>query len=361
MSDGVYSKILLVDDNLVNLKVARNILMSKYDVFTVPSAEKMFVFLQKILPDLILLDVMMPDVTGYDAIKILKADPRTADIPVIFLTSKSEPESELEGLALGAVDYIIKPFSPPLLLKRIDLHILVKAQQRELTRWNKELQSLVEVKTVAVLKLQSALLRTMSNLVECRDDVTGGHIERTGFFLRLLMEEMRARGIYRDLLDTWDAVLFLQSAQLHDVGKIQIRDDILLKPGKLTNDEFDQMKRHTVFGEQIILKIEEDAGESAFLTHAKIMAGTHHERWNGRGYPRGLAGEEIPLQGRMMAIVDVYDALVSVRPYKRAFSHDEALKIIKEESGQQFDPYITGVFVSASNLFSSAHDRYFTN
>jgi putative two-component system response regulator len=191
----------------------------------------------------------------------------------------------------------------------------------------------------------------MSNLVESRDDVTGSHIERTERYLGLLTGEMILQGVYRDVLDTWDIKLFLQSAQLHDVGKIAIRDSILMKVGPLTKEEFEEMKKHTIFGEKIIEKIQQSARESMFLTHAKIMAGTHHEKWDGTGYPRGIAGSNIPLQGRLMALVDVYDALTSVRPYKKAFSPGEAVQIIKEGSGIQFDPTLIDVFARAAPRF----------
>ena len=343
--------VILVDDNPINLKLARNTLMDKYDVFTVPSAEKLFQLLEKTLPDIILLDVLMPEMSGYDAIKVLKSKPRTAEIPVIFLTSKSDPHSELEGFIQGAVDYVSKPFSPQLLLKRVDVHVLVESQKKELKHMNDNLQTMVEEQTREILELRDAVLRTMSNLVECRDDVTGGHVERTERFLRLLMEEMVKERVYHEVLDTWDLKLFLHSAQLHDVGKIAIRDNILMKPAALTQDEFDAMKLHTTFGETVIEKIQEGTKESIFLTHAKIMAGTHHEKWDGTGYPRGIAGSNIPLQGRLMAIVDVYDALISARPYKEAFSPEKALSIIQQGSGVQFDPALVDVFVKASQHF----------
>jgi putative two-component system response regulator len=344
-------KVILVDDNPVNLKLARNTLMGKYDVFTVPSAEKLFQLLEKTLPDIILLDVLMPGMNGYEAIQILKKDPRTADIPVVFLTSKTETSSELEGFTLGAVDYIAKPFSPQLLLKRVDVHVLVETQKRELMYINSNLQQLVDEKTESVLELQNAVLKTMANLVESRDDVTGGHVERTERFLAILTDEMLKDGVYRDVLDTWDIKLFLQSAQLHDVGKIAIRDNILMKPAPLTKEEFEEMKKHTTFGETVIEKIQQSARESVFLTHAKIMAGTHHEKWDGTGYPRGMAGSNSPLQGRMMALVDVYDALISERPYKKPFTPEQAVSIIKEGSGIQFDPSLIDVFVRAAGRF----------
>jgi putative two-component system response regulator len=344
-------KIVLVDDNPVNLKLARNTLMERYNVFTVPSAQKLFQLLEQTLPDLILLDVVMPEMSGYEAIGTLKSNPRTAGVPVIFLTSKTDTVSELEGFSLGAVDYISKPFSPQLLLKRVEVHLLLESQKGELKNLNENLQHLVEEKTGEVLELQNAILITMANLVECRDDITGGHVERTEKFLRFLVEEMLDKKVYRDILDVWDIDLFLQSAKLHDVGKIAIKDNILLKPGPLSREEFEEMKKHTVFGETVIEKLQQTTKESMFLTHAKIMAGAHHEKWDGSGYPRGIAGSAIPLQGRLMAFVDVYDALISDRPYKKAFSREQAVKIIMDGCGTQFDPDLKDVFFSASGRF----------
>jgi putative two-component system response regulator len=344
-------RILLVDDNQVNLKMARNTLMNKYDVFTVPSAEKMFLFLESNPVDLILLDILMPDLSGYEAIIVLKKNEKTQDIPVIFLTAKSDPGSELEGFNLGAVDYIAKPFSPPLLIKRVDVHMLVESQKRELRYLNGNLQHLVDEKTGTVLNLQRGILQTISNLVEWRDDVTGEHVERTEYFLRILTAEMLKKKVYAKDLESWNLELFFQSAQLHDVGKIAIRDSILLKTSRLTEEEFEEMKKHTTCGERIIEKIQEGVKETVFLTYARIMAGSHHEKWDGSGSPRGLAGDDIPLQGRLMAIVDVYDALVSDRPYKKAFSPEEAAKIIGDEKGCHFDPLITDVFLGVYTQF----------
>jgi putative two-component system response regulator len=343
-------KILLVDDSSVNLKIARNILMGLYDVFTVPSAEKMYRFLENVLPDMILLDVLMPDIDGYEAIRHIKADPRTRDIPVIFLTSKSGDGSELEGLSLGAVDYVLKPFTPQLLLKRVEIHMCLESQREELKFINANLERLVEAKTSSIMALQNTILTTVSHLVENRDDVTGKHVERVAQFLRLFVEEMLGRDVYTEAQD-WDLELLLQSSQLHDVGKISIHDHILLKPDKLTPEEFEIMKQHAKFGEAIIDKIQQNASESAFLTHAKIMAGTHHEKWNGSGYPRGLAGQDIPLQGRLMAFVDVYDALTSERPYKKAFPHEQAVDIIVQDCGTHFDPNLAEIFQTAAWRF----------
>jgi putative two-component system response regulator len=342
----------MVDDNPTNLRAGKNVLAEYYSVATAPSAEKMFTLLKSNTPALILLDIDMPEMNGYEAIKILKAKEETKDIPVIFLTAKTDTENELTGLDLGAIDYITKPFMPPLLLKRIEVHLLVEtqkktleSQQKELKNFNDNLQKMVDEKTKTVLELQDAILKTVADLVESRDDITGGHIERTQRGVGLLVEGLRDHPVFGKEVADWDIKLLLQSSQLHDVGKIAISDRILQKPGRLDKEEFEEMKKHAAFGVQIIEKIDASTSASNFLKYAKIFAGTHHEKWDGSGYPNGLAGETIPLQGRIMALADVYDALVSERPYKKAFSHAEAVKIIQDGRGTQFDPALTDVFI----------------
>jgi putative two-component system response regulator len=337
--------IFLVDDSVTNLTVGRNALAGHYNVSTINSGERLLKMLEKSIPDLILLDIEMPDIDGYDAIKVIKSKRETEHIPVIFLTAKNDAEGELEGLSLGAVDYITKPFSPPLLLKRIGMHL-------ELLEYNNCLQDMVEAKTKSVVDLQNAILKTMAELVECRDDITGGHIERTTSYLAVLLDAVMMLGLYEKEMEAWDLKLVLQSAQLHDVGKIAVRDSVLQKPGKLTDEEFDEIKKHALFGEEVIEKIKKKTPEQAFLEHAGIFAGTHHEKWDGSGYPRGLKGEEIPLQGRLMAIADVYDALVSDRPYKKAFTHEQATDIISKGSGNHFEPVLVDVFLKIADEFN---------
>jgi len=335
----------MVDDDLTNLNIARNNLSGIYSIVTVPSGEKLFNLLEKITPALILLDIEMPEMNGYEVMKKLKEKETTAHIPVIFLTAKIDPSSEIEGLSLGAVDYITKPFSRELLIKRIDLHILIEKQKKELQTYSLSLESEVGKQTQTVLELQNAIIKIIAELVECRDSITGGHIERTQHYIRLLIDFLMEHDIYADELTQWDIDLFVMSSQLHDVGKITIRDDILMKPGKLTEDEFEEIKFHTIAGVDIIRRIEENTTESEFLLYAAALAGSHHEKWDGTGYPYGLKENEIPLHGRLMALVDVYDALTNDRPYKEAFSHEEAVKVIKEGCGTHFDPEITNIFL----------------
>jgi putative two-component system response regulator len=356
--DNQKQLIILVDDNPSNLRIGKNVLAEKYVVATAPSAEKMFALLENNRTALILLDIDMPEMSGYEAIKILKSKPETQDIPVIFLTAKTEADNELEGLSLGAIDYITKPFQPPLLLKRLEVHLLVEAQkktleaqQQELKNFNANLQKMVEAKTETVVELQNAILKTMAELVECRDDVTGGHIERTQRGVSILLNAVKEDSPYSGETASWDIPLLLQSSQLHDVGKIAISDVILNKAAKLSPEEFEEMKKHAAFGIQVIEKIEASTRENDFLKYAKFFAGTHHEKWDGSGYPNGLKEGAIPLLGRIMAIADVYDALSSERPYKKAFPHEEAVRIITEGKGVQFDPVLVDIFVGVSEQF----------
>ena len=350
MEDTRY-KIILVDDIVANLTMGRNMLKTFYEVYPAPSAAKLFEIMENIIPDLVLLDIEMPEMSGYEAIKKMKADPRLCDVPVIFLTAKSDESSELEGFDLGAVDYMAKPFSAPLLLKRIANQLLILKQRKDLLAsqaalkdYADSLSEKVREKTKEVLNLQNAVLTTVADLVEFRDKLTGGHVTRTTLYLKELAEEMVREEVYSDIVSKWDMDFFLASAQLHDVGKIGITDLILNKPGKLTPEEFEIMKTHVTVGVDAIEKIMKNTEEHAFLRHALLITGTHHEKWDGSGYPVGLKGKSIPLEGRLMAIADVYDALIAERPYKKAFTHEEACKIIIESSGTHFDPELVKVF-----------------
>jgi len=358
--ENTRTKIVLVDDNLSSLTQGRNILKTFYEVYPAPSAGKLFEVLENVIPDLILLDVEMPDVDGYEAIKQLKGDTRFAGIPVIFLTARGDDSSHLEGLDLGATDYISKPFSAPLLLKRIANQLLIVRQRRDLLAdramlkdYADNLEKKVQERTAEVLHLQSAVLSTVADLVEFRDHLTGGHILRTRLYLKALMGELTRTGTYKDETADWEMDFFLQSAQLHDVGKIAISDAILNKPDKLTPEEFEIMKTHVHIGVDAIEKIMAKAEEHAFLRHAMAIVGTHHEKWDGTGYPMGIKGNSIPLEGRLMAVADVYDALISARPYKPALSHEEACRIIEAGAGTHFDPVLVDVFRNIKDEFAT--------
>ncbi|MDR2507979.1 MAG: response regulator [Candidatus Accumulibacter sp.] len=343
--------VVVVDDNIANLTIVRSLLKGRYEVFPIPSASILFEYLNKAVPDLILLDVEMPEMDGYEVIEKLKSDSRFDDVPVIFLTSHEDEASELEGLSLGAVDYVSKPFSPPLLLKRIENHLLIGSQKKKLENYNKNLEVMVEEKTEHIFRMQERLLTILAEMVEFRDSVTGEHIDRTQKYLKILIDRMLELGVYKEEVGGWNTAFLIPSAQLHDIGKVSISDAILNKPGKLTREEFEIIKTHVAIGVQIIERIERETKKDYFLSYAKNFAGYHHEKWDGSGYPNGLSGADIPLQGRIMALVDVYDALVSARPYKEPMPFDMAKSIIVEESGKHFDPAIVDVFSGISGRF----------
>ena len=341
--------IFLVDDNAIYLNMGKAALKDNYTVITIPSGEKLLHLLEGNKPDLILLDVEMAGMSGYEVIEKIKANPETKDIPVIFLTVKYETEDELLGLTLGAVDYITKPFSQSLLLKRVELHLMLEEQKRDLREFNSNLLEMVKERTRDVTELQNAFLMWSAEVIEHRDEKTGEHVERVQKYLDALLDAMKERGYYADDISEWDTDAFLKSAVLHDIGKIKISDSILLKPDLLTEEERAIMQSHTVFGKKLLQSLQEKLPNQIFLEYAEILAYSHHERWDGAGYPDGLRGSEIPLQARMMALADVYDALISERPYKKAFSHKEAIDIISVGSGEQFDPIMDDLFVSIAD------------
>ncbi|MDR2569059.1 MAG: response regulator [Oscillospiraceae bacterium] len=336
--------IFVVDDSDTNLSMAKDALRDEYRVMTLPSAAKMFSILEKIKPDLILLDIEMPEMDGFEALQQLKATESQMDIPVVFLTSMTDVAVEVRGFQLGVIDFITKPFSTPVLRNRIKTHLDVDEIIRERTEQ-------LHQKTIQLENLQNAIIFSFADMVENRDQGTGGHVERTATYIKILVNAMDEYGVYSDEISELDLELFVSSARLHDVGKITISDIILNKPDKLTDDEFDRMKAHTVEGENIIDQIASRTDDVEFLRNARLFAGTHHERWDGKGYPRKLAGTDIPIQGRIMAIVDVYDALVSERPYKKPFTAEKAVEIISDGSGTQFDPNIVDVFLKVKDQF----------
>ena len=339
--------IFIVDDSSTNLSMAEEALEDNYLVITLSSAAKMFNMIEKISPDLILLDIDMPDMTGFEAIKLLKNSPQYAEIPVIFLTGLTETEIEAEGIELGAVDFITKPFSKPVLLNRIKNHLLIDEIIRDRTMQLRERTNQLE-------RLQNSIVYTLADVVENRDSNTGGHIDRTTIYVKILIEALLERGLFVDEIKSWDVDLVISSARLHDLGKIAIPDSILNKPAKLTDEEFSIIMTHAEAGKRLIEHMIERSGEADFLNYAKLFAAYHHEKWDGSGYPFGLKGNTIPLQGRIMAIVDVFDALTSERPYKPIYSDEDAFDIIKEESGTHFDPQIATVFYEIKDKIKTA-------
>ncbi|MCL2605617.1 MAG: response regulator [Defluviitaleaceae bacterium] len=334
--------IFVVDDNNTNLALAEKALQDHYRIITLPSAAKMFKFLEKTTPDLILLDIEMPEMDGFEALSRLKES--NSEIPVIFLTSLIDAEVEVKGFQLGVIDFITKPFSAPVLANRIKTHL--------------QIDDIIRERTAQLRNLQNAIISGFADMLESRDEETGGHVERTSTYIQILLDSLAERGIYVDSIKEINRESFISSARLHDVGKIAISDTILNKPGKLTDEEFTIMKTHAIEGERAIDKIASRTYDVEFLENARLFAGSHHERWDGTGYPRGLAGTSIPLQGRLMAFADVYDALMSERPYKKPFSEEDTIRIIMEGAGKQFDPIIADVFFEVKERFFAVHEEH---
>ncbi len=342
------STLLVVDDTPDNLTLMTGLLRDTYQVRVANhGARALKIAVTDPRPDLILLDIMMPDMDGYEVCRQLKANPLTRSIPVIFLTARTDTQDETLGFELGAVDYITKPISPPVVAARIRTHLELKEARDRLQAQNTSLEELVEKRTQEVRAIQDVTILAMASLAETRDNETGNHIRRTQNYVRLLAENLRHHPRFQAELDDDRVIdLLFKSAPLHDIGKVGIPDRILLKPGPLTAEEFEIMKTHTTLGRDAIVHAEQALGMNvSFLKYAKEIAYSHQEYWNGKGYPEGLQGEAIPLSARLMAVADVYDALISRRVYKAAFSHEKAMSIMVEGRGEHFDPDILDVFV----------------
>jgi putative two-component system response regulator len=296
---------------------------------------------------------------GFELCCRLKADKGTADIPVIFVTALGEPHSEARGFEIGAVDYINKPFSPPLVLARVQTHLALRKSRLELERQNERLEEAVAFRTQELETTQDVTIRALTTLAETRDDDTGAHILRTQQFVRRLAEELRNDPNFANELNDRAIDLMFKSAPLHDIGKVGIPDHILLKPGKLTPEEFEVMKTHVELGRRALVSaIAEGGATTEFLRCALEIIRGHHEKWDGTGYPKGLSGDEIPLSARIMAVADVYDALTSRRIYKPAFAHEVAVQIILEGKGRHFDPRILDAFSRCYLDFRRIADTY---
>ena len=353
----VRNTVFIIDDNETNLTMAEEVLMQQYRVIALSSAIKMFKALEKFKPDLILLDVEMPEMSGFEAMSKLKENDLYADIPVIFLTGLSDANSEAYGIELGAVDFIMKPFTEPVLLNRIKKHLDIDELVRERTRQLAHRTEQLARRSEQLVRLQNGIVFTLADVVENRDANTGGHIDRTSIYIELLINAMITHGVYSIEMNGWDLDSVISSARLHDLGKVAIPDSILNKPDKLTPEEFAVIQTHPMAGERIIDQMTLRTGDADFLKNAKLFAAYHHEKWNGTGYPYGLKETDIPLHGRIMAVIDVYDALVSDRPYKKAFTHEKAVEIIMEDSGVHFDPFIAEVFNSVNDKIKDARDK----
>ncbi|WED22898.1 two-component system response regulator [Vibrio sp. JC009] len=318
--------ILVVDDTPENIDVLVGILKADYKIKVARNGETALKLAAKQpQPDLILLDIMMPGIDGYQVCEKLKSELNTRHIPVIFVTAKISPEDELKGLELGAVDYIAKPISPPIVKQRVRTHLSLFDQNRALSHKVKEQLGEIEYTRMKVIK-------SLGRAGEYKDNETGFHVSRMSHYTQIL-------GIGMGMSEE-NAELLRDAATMHDIGKIGIPDSILKKPGKLEPEEFEIMKTHSEIGPAIL----GDTEGSELLEMASTIAVTHHEKWNGKGYPKGLKGEEIPLVGRIVAIADVFDALTSERPYKKAWSVEDTVALIEREAGEHFDPELVKVF-----------------
>ncbi len=352
--------ILIADDAPENLALLSDLLQPHYRVRAANSGRRALqIAVSDPRPDLILLDVMMPELNGYEVITQLQADPRTAAIPVIFVTALEQSADEEHGLALGAVDYIAKPIQPVVVLARVKTHLELKAARDALQDRNLVLETEVARRMKENLLIQEVSIRALAHLAEIRDPETGNHLRRTQGYMRALATQLQTHPRFIHFL-TADAIeVLVRSAPLHDIGKVGIPDFILLKPGKLTPDEWEIMKTHCRLGRDAIELAESDAEQPVeFLRLAKDIAHYHHEKWDGSGYPEGLAGEAIPISARLMALADVFDALISRRVYKTPFPLEQAVAMIREGRGRHFDPDIVDAFLSRLDEFTAIAARH---
>jgi putative two-component system response regulator len=352
--------ILIVDDTPDNIMLLSRLLKDRYHTKVANNGGTALAIAQAAPElDLILLDVMMPGLDGYETCRQLKANPATAEIPVIFLTAKNQVEDEAHGLSLGAVDYLAKPISPPILFARVATHVNLRCARRQLQEHNQNLEELVRERTAQLALMQEATIMAMASMAETRDNETGNHIRRTQHYVLELARFLQRHPRFAADLTDENIELLFQSAPLHDIGKVGIPDRILQKPGKLTSEEFEVMKLHAAYGRDTIMLVEKHLGGSnSFLMFAREIAHSHQEKWDGSGYPESLAGDSIPVSARLMAVADVYDALISRRVYKPAFTHQQALEIMREGRGSHFDPDVLDAFFTLEGRFSEIATQF---
>ncbi len=345
-ADGWKATIMVVDDTQENLVLLATILQpAGYKVMTLPNAAMAIEAAKSRIPDLILMDIMMPGMDGYEACGLLKSDPLTASIPIIFISALSEPLDKLKAFQTGAVDYITKPFNVMEVRARVAVHLDLKFLHSELEEYNTRLEDKVRRQVEELSQGHLALITTMTKLASVRDSETGDHIERTRRLCRLLAQLMSKDPRFGDKIDEVFVENIYNASPLHDIGKVAISDAILHKNDELSSDEYALMKRHTLIGEEYLGQALAKSPNNSYLKMGVEIAGNHHERWDGRGYPAGLSGEEIPLSARIMSLVDVYDALRSERVYKEAIPHAKVVEMIRAERALSFDPAIVDIFL----------------
>jgi putative two-component system response regulator len=343
--------ILVVDDSIINIKILTSVLEEEYQILTAGNGVEALEILGDAvpLPKLILLDVVMPKMSGIEMYELLKSNEKLKRIPVIFITAHNDSEEGL--LSAGAVDFINKPFKREIVKLRV-------RNQMALKNYSDNLEAMVLDKTAEVTQILNNSLQSIASAIEDRDPESGEHVKRTQLYVKALTDYLiESESIYADELIELQPRMIMKAMALHDVGKLSIPDKILLKPGKLDDEEYEIMKTHTTKGRKIIGKFGH-IGTSLYLRHCADIAYCHHERWDGKGYPRQLKGQEIPLVARLASLADVYDALISVRVYKAAIPHEQALEIIASGCGTQFDPVATDAVLSIHDQFSKIAKKY---
>ncbi len=350
--------VMIVDDTLENLRLLEGMLNERgYQVFSFPSGEMALKAAEKNVPDLFLLDVMMPGLDGFEVCAKLKADPKLADVPIIFLSALSDVADKVKAFNCGGIDYITKPFQFEEVDARVSTHLNLRALQEKLEAHNLRLQELVDEQVKEISDSQMATIFALAKLAESRDYETGAHLERVQGYCRTLAEGLMESPEYGKQIDYGFITTLYKACPMHDIGKVAIPDRILLKPGKLTTDEFEVIKAHTTMGADTLLSVLKRYPRNAFVNMGIDIARSHHERWDGRGYPHGLSKDAIPLSARIMAVADVYDALRSIRTYKQAIDHETAAQIIAQGGGTQFDPVIADAFRRSHTLMKEIHDK----
>ena len=351
--------ILIVDDAPANISLMAGLLMAHYTVKALNAGSRVLALARQEAPDLILLDVMMPDLDGYEVCRQLKADPLTRQIPVIFVTSKTDAASEQRGMAVGAVDYIMRPITPAILLSRVQAHVGNASSARTMGIDNQYLQLEVAQQTRQIASLQEVTILALASLAETRDADTGNHLKRTQQYVELLCNYLSLQTRFEHYLSAERIRIVALCAPLHDIGKVGIPDRILLNPGRFKLEEFEIMKTHPRLGLDAIANAQASVNdESELFEVAKEIVYSHHEKWDGSGYPQGLRGDAIPIPARLMALADVYDALICRRVYKPGLAHELAVRIILEGRGKHFDPDVVDAFVALGEEFQAIATRF---